>query len=451
MRVRVSVLAPPLPMQRGAIGVHCLPPLGHARPARWLVASPNPCQAPPSAKPRASLHPYAGSPPDWSVVWRDRSDSALLCGPCLQRWGLGGGNQRSPVSGAIGRLASLPHLRATSGRLRASCRSACLRALSAAYPPRLSPLRGAPSGSNAPLFLGGRHVSASDCVAYPAVRPSHSRREQPRTAPASCPPPPPLPAPLRCCANSHHVHRLVCSGWKVHTDLLLGLATATAALGRGLALLVVLLGRHPAQPQGEPTALSPQHTAGSNDVCELWLGSTPRQGQPRGASTLVRQGQSAQALRQRVAQVPEGRLGLHAAAGLSRLSGRLLSREMCGQVRQAGPQAWRDAASPFTLEGRRVYEGRKARPLWLRESRRIIKHINEARKTRGGCRTGPCPVISTPVRLAPLPDYQTLWRRLPDWPLPRHLYPCTVRLDQEWTSGPDSLAAPRQAPRGSAR
>ena len=296
--------------------------------------------------------------------------------------------------------------------------------------PRLSPLRGAPSCSDAPLFLGERHV------------PPSGHRIPSRAPYCACKrPPPPLPAPLRCCANSHHVHRLVCSDWTVHADLLLGLAAATAALAGGLCFLVVLLGRHPAQPQGEPTALSPQHTAGSNDVCELWIGSTPRQGRPRGASTLVRQGQSAQALRQRVAQVPEGRLGLHAAAGLSRLSGRLLSREMCGQVRQAGPQARRTRLSPSHAPGRSscVSRGEKRGQVDCpisaalhveRDRNNHIIYIHDARQTR----------------------------RLPDWPLSRHLYyrppPCSdpcAAGDQEWTIGPDSLAAPRLAPRGSAR
>ena len=235
----------------------------------------------------------------------------------------GRSNQQSPVSGAIGRLASPPHLRATSGRLPPSCRfrlpAGCVCCVT---PAPFSAAR------RSQLLQCSTVSRGASCLC--GIPPSGHRIAS--RAPYCACKRPPVPAPLRCCASSHHVHRLVCSGWKVHTDLLLGLATATAALGRGLALLVVLLGRHPAQPQGEPTALSPQHTAGSNDVCELWIGSTPRQGRPRGASTLVRHGQRAQALRQRVAQVPEGRLGLHAAAGLSRLSGRLLSREMCGQA-----------------------------------------------------------------------------------------------------------------------
>ena len=82
---------------------------------------PPPLPSTTSAKPRASVS-LRWTRPDWSVIWRDRSDSALLCGPCLQRWALEGSNQRSPVSGAIGRLASPPHLRATSGRLPPSCR-----------------------------------------------------------------------------------------------------------------------------------------------------------------------------------------------------------------------------------------------------------------------------------------------------------------------------------------
>ena len=256
----------------------------------------------------------------------------------------GRSNQRSPVSGAIGRLASPPHLRATSGRLPPSCRFRLPAGFVCCVPPA--------SFSAARRSQLLRCSTVSRGAACPTVWhiPPSGHRIASRAPYCACKwPPPPLPAPLRCCANSHHVHRLVCSGWKVHTDLLLGLAAATAALAGGLCFLVVLLGRHPAQPQGEPTALSPQHTAGSNDVCELWIGSTPRQGRPRGASTLVRQGQSAQALRQRVAQVPGGETG--AACGCGSVSAVRASPKP-GNV-QAGPPS-----RPAGVEGRGYRQAR---------------------------------------------------------------------------------------------
>ena len=282
-------------------------------------------------------------------------------------------------------------------------------------------------------------------------RPAIASRQEPRTAPASGPPRPSQPLFAAVLTPT------TCTGWCVvigryTRTFFLALPPPPPLLPAGFAFLSSFLGGILRSHRA-----SRQRSVPSTRREAMMCASSGSDLRPGKASHAVRQlwsdkGRAPRRWASALHRCQEGRLGLHAAAGLSRLSGRLLSREMCGQVRQAGPQAWRDAAIAIsTLEGRRVYEGRKARPLWLRESRRIIKHINEARKTRGGCRTGPCPVISTPVRLAPLPDYQTLWRRLPDWPLPRHLYPCTVRLDQEWTSGPDSLAAPRQAPRGSAR
>ena len=122
---------------------------------------------------------------------------------------------------------------------------------------------------------------------------------------------------------------------KVSTDLLLGLAT-TAALGGGLgaALLVVLLGRHLRSTEASQQRSVHSAPPEAMECGELWLGSTPEQGQARGAATLVRDW-TAPSLGQHVAQVPE-------ASGAARSSGSVSAAEpgpkpaVCRQDHQAG-------------------------------------------------------------------------------------------------------------------
>ena len=143
---------------------------------------------------------------------------------------------------------------------------------------------------------------------------------------------------------------------KVSTDLLLGLAT-TAALGGGLgaALLVVLLGRHLRSTEASQQRSVHSAPPEAMECGELWLGSTPEQGQARGAATLVRDW-TAPSLGQHVAQVPE-------ASGAARSSGSVSAAEpgpkpaVCRQDHQAGrpphrlrrPAVAMDAGSPWRM------------------------------------------------------------------------------------------------------